>query len=177
MGPDHRKKRSKLNSSHLISALLCYIKGMETEFPAESPPELEIDPKKVKSLRARALRLKKLFNLTLEEYDLILKFQGGVCAICKKPPKEGKNLAVDHLHKDLPPGIEGGIVQGGGIRGLLCFRCNLLLNKLSDNPRIAKGAFDYLKNPPATSALGCPRYGLKGRVTNKKKTRLRLNKK
>lgn len=34
----------------------------------------------------------------------------------------------------------------------------------------------YLKNPPAVGALGEKRYGLKGRVNNKAKTRDRLNK-
>jgi hypothetical protein len=36
-----------------------------------------------------------------------------------KPPKEGKNLQVDHHH------VKGG---GGEIRGLLCARCNRFLH-------------------------------------------------
>lgn len=48
----------------------------------------------------REKRLKKLFSLSLEDYQKIFILQNGCCAICKKPPKEGKSLAVDHNHKN-----------------------------------------------------------------------------
>lgn len=58
---------------------------------------------------ARRVRLDTQFSITPEEYDLILAEQGGVCAVCKKPPKENKRLAIDHSHRS------------GLVRGLLCF--------------------------------------------------------
>lgn len=44
-------------------------------------------------------------------YPELLKLQGGVCALCGRPPKLRK-LDLDHDHKSMK------------IRGLLCHRCN-----------------------------------------------------
>lgn len=54
------------------------------------------------------------YGITEDQYNLLLKKQGGGCAICgKTPTQEKKSLAVDHCHK---PPFE--------IRGLLCSYCN-----------------------------------------------------
>ena len=50
-------------------------------------------------------------SMTLENYLTLLERQGGVCAICKKPPGR-KRLAVDHDHVSKKT------------RGLLCVACN-----------------------------------------------------
>jgi len=46
-----------------------------------------------------------------------LKAQGGVCAICGKPPGKTR-LALDHCHRT------------GRVRGLLCWSCNVKLGWL-----------------------------------------------
>lgn len=67
----------------------------------------------------RAMRLKRKFDITLEEYNTMLTEQDGVCAICKAPPDtRWKRLAVDHDHLT------------GKIRGLLCMTCNTMLGRL-----------------------------------------------
>jgi len=114
--------------------------------------------------KAREKRLKKWFNISLEEYDRILKHQGGVCAICKKPPKEGKSLAVDHDHAT------------GQVRGLLCSMCNRAIAVFRDSLEKLMAAAKYFTSFPATEALGGDRFGLRGRVTNKAATVRRLNK-
>lgn len=48
--------------------------------------------------RARNLRLHRKYGIGVEEYDVMFKEQGGVCAICGHPPKT-RRLAVDHCHK------------------------------------------------------------------------------
>src|SRR5579859_4054271 len=40
--------------------------------------------------------LKRTYNITLEEYKILLQKQKEKCAICDKKCKSGKNLAVDH---------------------------------------------------------------------------------
>ena len=60
----------------------------------------------------RKYQLKKNFGLTLEDYDNMLEYQKGMCAICGGVNKNGMRLAVDHNH------------DTGEIRGLLCQRCN-----------------------------------------------------
>ena len=69
-------------------------------------------------LQARKSWLKRMYNITPEQYDEMLKRQNGTCAICKRPESKFSvkgavmALAVDHDH------------AAGTIRGLLCFRCN-----------------------------------------------------
>lgn len=118
--------------------------------------------KQCHSAYQRVLILKRLFNLTPDDYETLLRAQGGVCYICRQPPKS-RRLAVDHDH------------HTGLIRGLLCSFCNRAISVFRDNEERLQRAVDYLKNPPATAALGAPRYGLKGRTTNKAATRDRLN--
>ena len=66
--------------------------------------------------------LKFRFNLTLDEYNIMLKNQDGICKICSMPETSRKNnsdevrmLCVDHDHNT------------GKIRGLLCNKCNRAL--------------------------------------------------
>jgi hypothetical protein len=72
--------------------------------------------------KIKNVNLKMRFDLTLEEYNLMLDAQGGVCKICTMPETTRKNnsdevrmLCVDHDHNT------------GKIRGLLCNRCNRAL--------------------------------------------------
>lgn len=110
--------------------------------------------------RARRTRLKRLFNITPEEYEHVLEFQDGKCAICRRPPGNVR-LAVDHDHKT------------GLVRGLVCWQCNSALAKLGDCAERAKRAWLYLDIPPFTQVLGEERFGRTGRVTTKTKRKRR----
>lgn len=73
------------------------------------------------------------YGITVEEYEILLKKQNGVCAICGRPPKVGgKRLAVDHCHKTK------------AIRGLLCRHCNYGLGWFHDNYESLLKASHYL---------------------------------
>ncbi len=61
----------------------------------------------------------QFYQLSLEEYNVLLVKQGGVCAICGEPPKKN-NLSVDHNH-DCCSGKKS---CGKCLRGILCVRCN-----------------------------------------------------
>lgn len=90
---------------------------------------------------AREQRLKTIFNITPDEYDLILAEQGGGCGICGRAPTPGKRHAVDHDH------------QTGYVRGLLCFMCNKRVLGARSAEVLVKTAA-YVTNPPARRALG-----------------------
>lgn len=121
--------------------------------------------KKQKStLTPRELRLKRVYGLHPGEYEKILAYQNGVCFICEKPPKEGKNLHVDHNHKT------------GLTRGLLCWICNSALGKFRDSAVRVSNAARYIERPPAVIALGKEVFGRVGRITNKRKRRKRSRK-
>jgi hypothetical protein len=102
----------------------------------------------------RVNKLRTIFNLTEEDYEAMLAYQNGKCAICVRPP--GKNrLAVDHEHAT------------GLIRGLVCWSCNRGLGYWADSIDRLAYAAAYIHHPPAVRALGEQRYGRKGRTTNK----------
>jgi hypothetical protein len=84
-------------------------------------------------LKERRNNLKRMFGMSIEEYDEKLAKQGNVCKICGLKCISGKRLAVDHDHKT------------GKIRDLLCSNCNGGLGKFQDNPELLLKAADYLK--------------------------------
>src|SRR5262245_55114238 len=47
----------------------------------------------------REYHLLRKYGITIEQYDLMLAAQNGVCAICGKPRPEGRTLHVDHDHE------------------------------------------------------------------------------
>lgn len=87
----------------------------------------------------RAWTLKKKFGISVQEYDLLLAKQGGVCAICGNKEnhvyKSGKlkELAVDHCHGSKK------------VRGLLCLNCNQGLGRFQDSVENLQRAIDYLR--------------------------------
>ena len=72
------------------------------------------------------------YDLTLEQYNVILKRQKGVCAICENPCPTGRSLAVDHDHVT------------GMVRGLLCTNCNNGLGRFQDDKKLLTKAIKYL---------------------------------
>lgn len=95
---------------------------------------------------ARNTHLKKHFNITLEEWEKILAYQNGVCAICRRPQSEFKTrLATDHDHSTHI------------VRGLLCIGCNSIIPTRINVHDLFQRITEYLANPPAVAALGAPR--------------------
>lgn len=83
---------------------------------------------------SRKVRYKKMYGLSIEDYDKMVDEQGGCCKICKTHSLDLKErLHVDHNHIT------------GKIRGLLCRKCNLLLGHSEDDPEILLNAALYLK--------------------------------
>ena len=76
--------------------------------------------------------LRRVFKLTSAEYEALLEAQGGVCAVCKRAPRAGRSLHVDHDH------------ETGAVRGLLCFSCNAGLGQFHDDPLRIAAVIVYL---------------------------------
>ncbi len=102
--------------------------------------------------RVRALdkksTLKRLYDLTIDQYRAMLALQKGVCALCMRPEtkksrKHGKvrDLSVDHDHKT------------GVVRGLLCGECNRGLGYFRDNPDALERAAAYLRSHTQAGTL------------------------
>ncbi len=75
------------------------------------------------------------YGMTQEDYDNKLKSQNGLCAICNKKQKSGRNqnLVVDHDH------------ESGKVRDLLCNSCNVALGLFQDSIDILDKSIRYLK--------------------------------
>lgn len=105
----------------------------------------------------RKYHLMSIYGITVDEYDALLKAQGGVCAICGKPPKT-RRLGVDHDHKT------------GVVRGLLCYFCNhRLLGGVKDDVEKLRAAVKYLDNPPAVPVIGARQAPGRKRKRRRKK--------
>jgi hypothetical protein len=91
----------------------------------------------------RDLALK--FNITIDQYEKMLRDQGGVCAICRQPCKMNRRLSVDHDHSCCP----GKRSCGRCVRGLLCANCNTGLGHLGDDLDRLVAAAEYLRSSTA----------------------------
>lgn len=100
-------------------------------------------PEEEREARRRA-KLKSQYGLSLEEYNLMLEQQGGVCKICGKPETKtqrrgtDRNLTPEHLHVDHDH-------LTGKPRGLLCYKCNTAIGKFDDRPELLRKAADYIE--------------------------------
>ena len=83
------------------------------------------------SCKRLSLRI-SAYGLRPQEYHAMAQQQGGRCAVCGEPPKQGR-LAVDHCHTT------------GDVRGLLCVPCNAALGLLKDSPARMRRAVKYLE--------------------------------
>ena len=87
-------------------------------------------------------RLKKKYNITIEQYEQMIIDQNGCCWICgisenirNYPSEKNKRtkLCIDHCHKTEI------------VRGLLCWRCNGMLGMASDSIATLSKAIEYLR--------------------------------
>lgn len=71
--------------------------------------------------------LKRLYGLSLEEFERMYKEQEGKCGVCRTTTK----LVVDHNHVT------------GKVRGLLCNNCNRALGWAKENPETLIGLVEW----------------------------------
>jgi|ERR1035437_7828854 hypothetical protein len=88
--------------------------------------------------RIKEITLKYRYNITIEHYNLLLKEQNNVCAVCKRPEtkiykKTNKvmDLQVDHNHKT------------GKVRGLLCSDCNISYGRIKESEEAILNLLEY----------------------------------
>lgn len=119
------------------------VRANQKRWKAENPDRVKANHQRRKAkhvLETRAWRkanpdkvrssvLRKKYGISLADYEMRVKAQAGLCAICGKSAK----LVVDHCH------------ASSRIRGLLCSPCNRALGYFYDSPKILRAAADYLE--------------------------------
>ncbi len=91
--------------------------------------------RRVNADKARNRMFRFHYGITIADYDVAFSAQGGVCAICGRPPDlthRSKHLHVDHDHTSKQ------------FRGLLCHHCNHGIGKFMDSPQLLQKAINYL---------------------------------
>ncbi len=91
--------------------------------------------KSLAALQARHAKTKGYqYGLRKDDYEKLWHKQNGRCAICDRHDHELKTgLVIDHDH------------HTKRVRGLLCYKCNMLLGDAWDSPIILKKAIDFLE--------------------------------
>ncbi len=89
-------------------------------------------PAQTKAEIMRRHLLKRKYGITPHDYDRMVAEQNGLCAICSRPPADGRRLAVDHCHRE------------NFVRGLLCSPCNTALGLFAEDAERMRAAIAYL---------------------------------
>lgn len=139
-------KRSTMGRKGICKA--CEAKRQLAAYHANPEPR-KAKCRELSNLHQRRWNLKRIWGLTPEQYDEILRKQDGVCAICGQPPsgKKGeKYLHIDHCH------------DSDVIRGLLCGNCNNGIGRFKDSPTNLRRAAQYIeRNSPTLFSQTIPK--------------------
>jgi Autographiviridae endonuclease VII len=134
-----RKARCRYRETHkeeIKTAARRYRETHKEEISERARRKWRTDPDHREKHRVRTRRsqrkmvFKKVYGISLADYDVMFERQGGACAICKRT---GLTLCVDHCHLT------------GEVRGLLCIRCNSAIGFCSDDPALLQAAAAYLQ--------------------------------
>lgn len=91
------------------------------------------------SQATHASHVQRTYDLSPQDYQRLLDWQGGRCYVCQQVPRV-RRLAVDHDHRT------------GQVRGLLCsndeWGCNVLLARVLNDPDAARRLVDYVEVYP-----------------------------
>lgn len=100
---------------------------------------------------ATKYRLKIRHRMTMEEYEALKEYQGGVCYICRFAKGIRRLLQVDHDHKKAKAECAHPHEEScrNCWRGLLCGTCNTMLGRARDIADVFRRAIEYLEDPPA----------------------------
>lgn len=131
---------SKSSSSKTGRHAYCKECMAEYDKSRRKKPELqeyfrEKDSRTSRRVVWRKSHLQRVYGVSEELYDYILRSQDFVCAIChREESRENRSLSLDHCH------------ESGKIRGLLCDSCNNGIARFNDDPEVLENAIAYLQD-------------------------------
>lgn len=120
-----RKKLYEKNRGRIITAARLWRKNNPEKYNEQCRRWKKQNPRKI-----RNDALKRLYGITIDDYEFMSKKNNGKCYICNNISDK---LCVDHNHKT------------GNVRGLLCNGCNVILGHANDSIELLSNAIYYLK--------------------------------
>jgi len=117
----------------------------------------QLDAARKRKLAARKARLKAVHHMSVEEYEALKDYQGGVCYLCRWATGKTIALAVDHDHKRAAEMCSHDPHKETCVncwRGLLCNPCNKVFRLAKDSIDFFRRGMEYLANPPARQLFG-----------------------
>jgi hypothetical protein len=129
---DLEKRKEEERKRRCAAWSRAYRKANKEEIAERRRVRMETDPEfREKELVRRRRSRAALYGISVADYDLMLRRQGGMCAICKRKP--AKALCVDHSHATKV------------VRALLCLGCNSMLGFAGDDPDLLDAGSAYLR--------------------------------
>jgi len=152
--PETFRVRTKPNGNEVRDCLLCEEERHQAWYKAH-PDAWKVwrdkYPNKYKFTRMKAGWKWRGIDMTISEYEHRLVEQGGVCALCGKPPVDPQSDS-DYDPKDSggPAWSRSRLVpdhdhETGVIRGLIHSSCNLMIGQAKDSPTLLELAAQYLR--------------------------------
>lgn len=89
------------------------------------------NPEKNK-ITSRKAWLKKLYGITPEQYEQMIKDQNGICPICQKSLGDSNTIGLDHCH------------ETGRVREILHKTCNTMIGLAKEDPFTLSRAISYI---------------------------------
>ena len=134
----NKKARENWKAKHpTISKRLAEIRKAWTKLNWKKVKEAQSRYKQRHPDANRDAHLRRVYGISLEQYNELLQKQNGVCALCCEPEtvkqsgKRPNSLAVDHCH------------ETSKIRGLLCKRCNTSVEVFVGHPERIERLVNY----------------------------------
>lgn len=84
-------------------------------------------------LKARGIKLKYKYGITLEVWEALFAAQDRRCPVCKSETSGGLGWHTDHNHNT------------GRVRGILCQGCNMALGQLKEDPARIRALAAYVE--------------------------------
>lgn len=134
----YAKRRDERPEEHAAHLKRASVANARPERRAADRARNQTPERKAQSL---AKHRHRLYELTPERADALLRLQGHACAVCRRPFEWSRIPHVDHCH------------LSGLVRGFLCARCNstegFLVSVGLTPAQFAERLTAYLTNPPA----------------------------
>lgn len=84
----------------------------------------------------------RIYGLTEETFQQLIKNQNGLCGVCQEPlGSNTKNIHIDHDHTCCSSSKK---TCGKCVRGILCHTCNTFIGQIEKNPVRFYNAMYYL---------------------------------